>query len=36
MFGEGIHGFWLRMKALVRRREFDRDLDKVAPLVALR
>ena len=35
MFGEGIHGFWLRMKALVR-HEFDRNLDKVAPLVALR
>ena len=27
MFGERIHDFWLRVKALVRRRELDRDLD---------
>ena len=27
MFGERIHDFWLRVKALVRRRELDRDLE---------
>src|SRR5208282_2441604 len=27
MFGEQMHDFWLRLKALVRRRELDRDLD---------
>ncbi len=27
MFVDRIHDFWLRMKALVRRRELDRDLD---------
>jgi putative ABC transport system permease protein len=27
MFGEHIHDLWLRVKALVRRRELDRDLD---------
>ena len=27
MFGEHMHDFWLRLKALVRRRELDRDLD---------
>ncbi|MGD0220837.1 MAG: ABC transporter permease [Terriglobia bacterium] len=27
MFRERIHDFWLRVKALVRRRELDRDLD---------
>jgi putative ABC transport system permease protein len=27
MFGERMHDFWLRVKALVRRRELDRDLD---------
>jgi putative ABC transport system permease protein len=27
MFGEQMHDFWLRLKALVRRRQLDRDLD---------
>src|SRR5208282_5592244 len=27
MFGEHMHDLWLRVKALVRRRELDRDLD---------
>jgi len=27
MFGEHMHDFWLRLKALVRRHELDRDLD---------
>jgi putative ABC transport system permease protein len=27
MFGERLHDLWLRLKALVRRREIDRDLD---------
>ena len=27
MFGEQMHDLWLRLKALVRRRELDRDLD---------
>ncbi len=27
MFGEHMHDLWLRLKALVRRRELDRDLD---------
>jgi predicted permease len=27
MFGEQLHDFWLRLKALVKRRELDRDLD---------
>ena len=27
MFGERLHDLWLRLKALVRRRELDRDLD---------
>jgi predicted permease len=27
MFGERLHELWLRLKALVRRRELDRDLD---------
>jgi len=27
MFGERMHDLWLRLKALVRRRELDRDLD---------
>ncbi len=27
MFGEQMHDFWLRLKALVRRRELDRNLD---------
>ena len=27
MFSERMHDFWLRVKALVRRRELDRELD---------
>ena len=37
MLGEWISAFWLRIKALVRRRELDRDLeDELAFHLAMR